>query len=85
LASQKFPRQYTSLSNLLKQALEAYLNKKFSLIIPSQKNNLQQQISVRFPTHLTEYYQTIPARQRKEFIELVLINYLDSIKKGKKL
>lgn len=83
--SQKFPKKYTSLGNLIKQAIKTYQIKKFPLTITRQVNNPMRQIGVRFPSDLLEYYQTIPSGQRKEFVELVLINYLNNISKGKKL
>lgn len=85
IKSQKFPKKYSSLGDLIKQAIVAYRVKKFTLTLARQLDNPTRQIGVRFPAELAEYYQTIPSGQRKEFIELVLINYLDNMKKGKKL
>ena len=80
--SQKYPRQYTSLSDLIKQSLITYRSGKLKLTIQRENINPKRQISVRLPASLTEYYQSIPSGQRTELIELVLINYLASI--GKK-
>lgn len=76
IKSQKFPRQFTSLSDLIKQSLIVYKQGQLKLTIPRATNNPKRQISVRLPSDLREFYENIPIGQRKELVELVLENYL---------
>ncbi|KLL04770.1 MAG: hypothetical protein MRERV_12c033 [Mycoplasmataceae bacterium RV_VA103A] len=77
--SQKYPRRYTGLSDLIKQGLLVYQAGKLKLIKPRNLNNPKRQVSVRLSPDLKEFYESFPKGQRTELVESVLVNYLGQL------
>ncbi|CAG8547428.1 515_t:CDS:2 [Cetraspora pellucida] len=60
IKSQKFPRQFTGLSDLIRQSLIAYKKGQLKLTVPRAVNSPKRQISVRLPNDLRGFYEILP-------------------------